>query len=692
MAKKKSKKKQQSAHDILERAEKLFKKKSFQAALREYGKFEKINKNKTSVSKTVAEHISVCREEVAAIRAGELVKKARRLLKKGNSAQALQFFQQAFDLTGDERIAGIIAGLQTTSDENDLLASADKAEEAGDYSAAAGFLSQLHAGNSDTSLLCRRARCLVMAGQWSEAVDAYAEADCLETVDLYNYGFAQALQHKYLECLKLWQQIQSDHSDFTRQKEVVFALLLKEIEDYLDEDPPGREAETRQQIQSLSGYEDSPAAMQLLKRCRLLQLAGLWQQNRIREIGEISDKTDLLNLTVLAVHAKAAFIHVEKEASRLSGATMREFIDFWLSALFNPVSGKLPGSLFDSGLELVKKYGGYHPQVGKQLLSQWEDSFTQLTILDTLRADGKMDHSIPLLTPALALRAGICEELLTLIKANEDAFPDRTRFLDAGADYSRAAAALLMVRNVDTDGAFAFLDMNKNDNGDPFVAHAEKKITLACGLQAMVNREFTRAETLLVESAPMFMGITGQKTQLLAMLDDEEDWDEERLGVCANILSAWKKESPSEEIDHALCRVMTRRAVEMFNKGKRNVRVLVTSLEKAAALNPDDEFTKFQLEDARRNLEVDELNRHISRFKLSAASSLAAKSSYSDVREMYFEFIGEVCEQAGNEYDAQPDANMFLFRKLLKHAVRVDPLHPVVSMLEAKIAQKEMWT
>ncbi len=692
MAKKKSKKKAQSAHDILDRAEKLFKKKSFQAALREYGKFEKVNKNKTPVAKTVAEHISVCREEVAAIRAGELVKKARRLLKKGDPVQALQFFEQAFDLTADERIAESIAGLQTASAEQDLLAAAEKAEAAGDYSAAAGFLSQLYTANSDTLLLCRCARCLIMAGQWSQAADAYAEADCMETVDLYNYGFALALQHKYLECLKLWQQIQSDHSDFARQKDVVFTLLLREKEAYLDEDPLGREAETRQQIQSLSGYEDSPAAMQLLGRCRLLQLAELWQQNRMKEIVEISDKTDPLNLTVLALHAKAAFIYVEKEGSRLSVAAIRKFIDFWLSALFNPVSGKVAGSLFDSGLELVREYAGYHPQVGKQLLSQWEGSFSQLTILDTLRADGKIGQSVPLLTPALALQAGISEELLALIRANEDAFPDRISFLDVGSDYCRAGAALLMVRDGDADKAAAFLDMNNKENGDPFVAHAIKTIMFVCGLQAMVKRDFKKAERLLVEVASLFKGVKKQKTRLLAMLDDEEDWDDERLGVCVNILSAWKKDSPSEEIDHALCRVMTRHAVELFNKGKRTVRVLVSSLEKAASLNPDDEFTKFQLGDARRNLEVDELNRHINRFKLSAASSLAAKSSYSDVREMFFEFIREVCEQAGNEYDAQPDANMLLFRKFLKYATRVDPLHPVVSMLEAKIAQKEMWT
>ncbi len=690
MTKKKSKKKQLSAHDILERAEKLFTKKSYQAALKEYGKFEKVNESKDSLPKEVAEHIGVCRKEIATIRAGELIKKARRLQKKGDSAQALKVFEQALELSGDERIAEIIAGLQTASGEKKLLTSVDKAEAAGDYSAAAEFLAQLYAGNSDITLLCRRARCLAMAGQWVEAVEVYAESECSEIVDLYNYGFALAQQHKYFESLNVWQQIQSEHPDFVEQKESVFALFLRDTESRLDDDPLGREAEIRRQIQSLSGYENSSTAMHLISRCHSLQLAELWQANRMREIGEMSENTDHLNLAVLAVHAKAAFIHAKKEGSHLSDADMRKFIDFWLSALFNPVSGEVSESLFDSGLKLVKEYAGYHSQVGKQLLSQWKESVDLLTILNTHRAGEKNDRSIPLFTPALALQAGICEDILELIRKNEDAFLDRTGFLGAGASYSRAAAALLMVRNVDIEGAVAFLDLHMKDNGDPFVGHATKIIMLACGHQAMVNREFKQAETLLVKVAPLFKGVKTQKLQLITMLDMEEDWDVERLGTCMIILSAWRKNDPSEEVEHALCRVMTRRAVELFNNEKMNVRVLVTSLKKAIALNPNDEFTKFQLGGARRNLELAELRRLLDCFKLSAASSLAAKSQYADVREAFFAFIGGVSEQAGSEFDAQPDESMFLFRKLLKQAVKVDPLHPVVSMLEAKIAQKEM--
>ncbi len=688
MAKKKSNRKQQSPNDILERAETLFKRKSFQAALKEYRKLERII---NPISETVTRHMAICRQELVATRAGKLVKEARRLLKKGDPDQASQYFEQAFDLTGDKHLADAIAELQTAASGRDLIASADQAEAAGDYSAAAEYLGRLYAIHPDNSLLCHRARCLTMAGRWQQAAATYAGADYSETVDIYNHGFTLARQQKHIECLNLWQQIQSEHSDFTEQKEAVLTLLLKETEARLDKDPPGREAEVRQQIQTLTGYEDSPAAMKMLSRCRSLRLASLWQKKRIREIEEMSDEDDLLNLTVLAIHAKAAYIQLKAEGSQLSADTVQKFIDFWLSALFNPISGEVCRSLFDSGLELVKKYAGYHPDIGKQLINQWEESFNLLTILDTLRTAGSIDRPTLLFTPALALQTGISRNIFLLIRENEAAFPDRITLLNAGAVYSPGAAPLLLVQKFDHDRAIESLDELEKDTKDPFVSHSVEMVLFACGLHALQQRDFKKAETSLTTAAPLVNRFGKLKKQLLAMLDIEEDWDDRRLTVCVNILSALQKSCPSGEIDNALCRVMTRHAVELFNKKKMNVRVLVKSLKKAAALSPGDEFTIFQLNDARCKMEMTELDKLFVRFKLSAASNLAAKSRFSDVRELFFEFIDQVCEQTRNQYDDQPDADLIVFKKLLLHAARVDQLHPVVAMLENEIAQKEEW-
>ncbi|MCI5224532.1 MAG: hypothetical protein D3924_18160, partial [Candidatus Electrothrix sp. AR4] len=84
------KKKSKSPTAILERAEILFSKKSYQAALREYAKLDR-----NSIEGIVAEHIKICEQEAVRMQVRELLKKARRLLKKDDIEQALRCFEDA---------------------------------------------------------------------------------------------------------------------------------------------------------------------------------------------------------------------------------------------------------------------------------------------------------------------------------------------------------------------------------------------------------------------------------------------------------------------------------------------------------------------------------------------------------------------------------------------------------------------
>ena len=100
MAKKKSKKKQQSPEAILKRAETLFAKKSYQAALTEYNKLDR-----DSIQEATADHLLVCEQATVAVRAKELLKKARRLLKKKKPNEALAYYEQVYDITREKQWA-----------------------------------------------------------------------------------------------------------------------------------------------------------------------------------------------------------------------------------------------------------------------------------------------------------------------------------------------------------------------------------------------------------------------------------------------------------------------------------------------------------------------------------------------------------------------------------------------------------
>ncbi|MCK5324106.1 MAG: hypothetical protein KAJ45_08155, partial [Desulfobulbaceae bacterium] len=78
------KKKAQSPKTILARAEKMFAKENFQAAKKEY---EKANRD-LQQDKIIAK-IQICKKEIAGRNAKELIKKARKHLKKNKKAEAV---------------------------------------------------------------------------------------------------------------------------------------------------------------------------------------------------------------------------------------------------------------------------------------------------------------------------------------------------------------------------------------------------------------------------------------------------------------------------------------------------------------------------------------------------------------------------------------------------------------------------
>lgn len=698
MAKKKSKKKQPSPAGILERAETLFNKKSYQAALREYGKYVKLEKN--SIPESIADHLKVCEQKTAAIRARELQKKAQRLLKKKKPTQALIFFKQAYAITGDKSLAVKIAELQVESGNSEIAASVQRAEAEGDYLGAAELLRQRLAIHPDNSLLCHQGLCLLMAGQWQQAGTIYAKADCSTPADLYNAGFALARQQKFVDCLIHWQKIPSEHPDFLAQKKTVYALLFRGITTRLAENPLELETEIQQLLKVLPSIKEQPEARDILARCRCLRLARLWQQGRNMEIMALSNETDPLNPVVLEIHAKAAYQLMEAKESRLPVSTVRDFVDYWLSAIFFALAGQISlgkdGTIENNcqvliglGAGLVRKYAEYHPETGEQLLEKWQENYDLLNLFNKLPLAENRKKIIPAYTPALALRAGIAEEFFLLVKDNEDAFADSERFLLAGAAYSPAAASLLMIQNQEYDEAFNSLEQLEKNNDDPFVAHGIGRIKFACGLHYFACGYFEKAEGLLLDIAEFLEQSRDLKIKLLAVLNRDEDWNSDRLTVCANILAIFQKNCPSSEIDKALCAVMTRRAVRLYNNNKMNSKILVGTLQKAANLDPANEFTSINLKDAKYNIEAFELQKAIDRYKLSRASSIAIKSKYPQIRDLFFNFISQVLQSTENDCSLVfMDIRMTL-KDLLKSAVKVDPTHQIIDQLEDKIAALE---
>jgi len=453
------------------------------------------------------------------------------------------------------------------------------------------------------------------------------------------------------------------------------------------------------QSTSSSFSKKAEAPDSLAACCRSLSLVRLWQEGRVREIREASSGSEFLHSVVLELHAKAAYAVLQEEGRQAAPAEVCHFIDCWLSFLFQPTLFRsLPGEkgdaeqhrlhrldLLEAGEKMVRKYAEQQEDCGEQFIRHWEEDFA---LLKTLSGMKKEEEGIPLYTPALAWQTGIAEQIFIHFfnqMRGQDAFADQEGFLAAGALYSTVGPAFLLVRRGQYDAASSELtslkEKGEEKNADLFVSYGLARVKIACGLYSLEQGHYEEAEKMLTDLLPLPPYSSRLEQELLAALNrDDRYMDPDWLAVSVHVLSDMHKYCPAknEEVKRVLCSVLTHQAVLLHREGAIDGKVLLSSMEKAVSLNPDDEFACITCDDARMDAEILALHRTMSAGKLTKASRIAKKSSYQGVVDQFFIFAAQVMEQVEAEDYPDDQSAFFMVRQLLEGALQVDPEHRMV--------------
>ncbi|CAK8720155.1 Tetratricopeptide repeat-containing protein [Candidatus Electrothrix laxa] len=431
---------------------------------------------------------------------------------------------------------------------------------------------------------------------------------------------------------------------------------------------------------------------------RALLLVQFWQAERVRKMREISLGSDFLHPVVLELHAKASYIVLKEEGRRAEPTEVRHFIDCWLSFLFHPdlfrsLSGKRGSAeqqrlecldLLEAGEKMVRKYAEQQGEGGEQFIRHWEEDVALLKILSNLVGEGR---EIPLYTPSLAWQAGIVADIFAHFfrktQGGQEAFVDQEGFLAAGALYSGVGPALLLVRKGQYDAAknelAALRKKSGEKNSDSFFAYGLAQVKIACGLDALEQGHYEEAEEMLIELLPLPLHSSGLEQELLAALDQEDRYlNVDELIVCVHVLTSLHKHSSTKAVKKAFCSVLTHQAVLLHNEGVLDGKGLLTSMEKAVSLNPDDEFARMAFDDAQMDAEILALHQTMSAGKLAEASRIAKKSSYQGVADQFFIFAAQVMEQVETEDYPDDESAFFMIRQLLEGALQVDSKHRMV--------------
>ncbi|MBN1653770.1 MAG: hypothetical protein JXA30_08340 [Deltaproteobacteria bacterium] len=662
----------------LAKAEELFSRGSFQAAKKF---FEKAGYGLERDE--IAEKLRICNKEIAAQRAKELIKKARRCLAKGRPAEALALFIQAHGITGEawleDRISGLRRELQNVGSED----AASTAEAAGDYLAAADLYGRLAREGSNEAAALRRAHCLVMAAQWADAVEVYQGVDPQTHRDLYEFGLAMAMTGRYYECLKHWAKIPSEHADFIQQKRAVCALLASDSLERLETDID--HAAVLDELKDILRAMDHAGLKEAVRCYRNRLIALYWRDERYDLILKLLDEIDEIDPVLLEVAARASFLRVSESASELTASQLDDLTMYWLTALNQPEtwsklstdaeqSSRLQARLIERAEALVKNGADLCSGDGERIYARWKE---ERSVMEQLRelAKGREHEDLPIYTPRFASRFGRSAAMLELIRSNRESIRDTDRYLTLGAYYSGAAPALFLAE----DGCYEqALQLVKGlENQDEFTSYAALKIEFEIGLNLLEMGDknavrHIKSAAVLLTTAPGFEERIAQKA---AGITDRRfiELYEKALGILI-------KEKPSPGLNRALSTLITTRAVMDFNRSRISVTPLSAAIERALELDPDNEAARIALSDAQYNRDFDELNEALEKHKMTRACQIVERSEHEGIYDAFFEFMEDAMNEV-NERVTDKGERIFMLNDLYKWCQCVDCDHPLVDEL-----------
>ncbi len=677
------KKKNQSPEAILARAEEMFRRKNYLLAVREFQKAAGM-----TGGENLAQKIELCNRKLEEARADDLVKRARKFTGTGDIKAALRAFEEAHAITGEEWISQKVEELKQATQSQDLSMAAEEAEIAGDYAKAAELYGEMFGDKQGDDLLGKRARCLVLAGKYEEAVSLFQNGNLADVRSLYDWGFALAKTGRYCECLKVWEKIPSENPEFLRQKEVVRDLLACElVEGYERGDDAGTIYQQGRYL--LDGLEKQEVLMDVVKSCGYAWLRDLFEDEQFERIMEILDSWPFpMDPTLLQVCAKSSFKLAEKSGTGLNDLSM-----YWLSAVYaaQAADGRsalregvwLREELIRRGENLLKRSQGVERGFAEAGLSWWKVERGLLEELCDLADGRKKDLHFFICSPRLASRYGISDAIVALIRTKRKRFKNLERYLNTGAFYSAAGEALYLLEK--GDHAKALQSLPDGDAGDEFSLWGIQRVIFACGIHSMNKGEsplknFPDIAVALLDQVPRF-----EKELIDGAANAEEV---KQLSRYEDVLAAIHAIHPRKELDQALSYVMSRRALKMYNADHGNDKVLAIALQKALVLDPENEHARTVLADARVELERMEMEKALDAHKMGRACKIAMETEHEKVREAFFEFFEDFINEL-DEADLESAEKIVSLNRIYSWCARVDDEHEILDEIEEMIEELE---
>lgn len=673
---------------ILKRAENLFRKGNYDLAKREYEKAKRMleQKNDHGYGEEIVQKLEICRKKAKRFKAEDLIKRGKKYAKRGNIKEAINCFEDAYEINGEEWIQEKINRLKTLSLRRDVTKTAREAEAAGQYLTAADLYDQAFTIQQRDEFLIKKALCLIKAERYEEGVSLFKDLDLPDPETLYNYGFALAKVGRYFECLKVWDRIGSRAEDFLKQKDAVRSLMAADLYERFDQaEDFGRNYEGVRYLQS---FGDLKGLESILEYCKYALIEDLWQEDEYAAITELlGDYPNRMGSAMLALRAKLSYKMARRSEKYLAELTM-----YWLSALYNPTFMKsdtegaerdaVRKKLISMAEDVIKERANAGHKGAEGQLKYWNVEKKVVEDLRRLVGDREeLGHLV--LAPRFAALVGRSDQILQLIRENRSFFQDREHYLMMGSHYSPAGDSLYYIEVGDYENAIS--NLPEEDRNDELTTYGVKRVKLACGLHCLEHEE-SKPERYFREAADLFHISDRYKREIIEKAMDAHELDE--LHRYEVILREISKNNPPNEIIEALSLVVSRRAFHLYNQNMINLKNLEATLEKALELNPENEHARGLLSETKVDWELIGLGKALNRHKMNRACKIAVESQNQEVRYQFFEFFENAIKQI-DQVGLEEKEKISLLHDFYGWCARVDDSHLILYEIEDLIEELE---
>lgn len=677
------KKQVQNFESIFKKAKELFDKGNYALAKKN---FEKAGKSKgCEYQKYINEKIKICGQEINKLKAKEIIKKARRQVKKNNLQEAVAQFEQAYKLSKEDWIQTRINELKEELIENNAGQAAKDAEASGDYLKASELLGQAFDACQNKNLLIKKARCLVKAKQYEDAVSTFNNLDIDGQGATYDYGFALAKNGTYCKCLKIWEKITSQDENFLAQKKNVASMLEADIYDRFDnaQDVENIYKDGKYLLNSVDYHNSTTNFGDLIKHCKYTWIEQLWKQEHYEDIAELlfDDFSDIEPASA-ELYAKICFRMAEKSGEHFY---LMNLAMFWLTAIYDSKTCEKFSSelaqqdairqkLIQMAEDLIQRLTDFEEKISKKALIYWNiEKKTIQTIHAIIKNEKK---ALFICTPLFAERCGKSSQMLQLIKDNKDSFENDEQFLTICSYYSKAVKSLYELECGDYEKAFISLP---EQNDDKFLNYGILKVKFLyethC-LETNLSKKQFETVSALFEIAPWY------KKQLIEKALDAHEVNE--LIYYEKTLAAIYEKNPSKKINEALSLTMTRKAIMLFNQDMMNNKVLAMTLDEALAICPENVLAKDTLDKTIIEIEITQIEKALFKHKMHKACSIVEKSKYEEVKEAFFKFMEYSIDNIDNS-ELNSKEKVFYLQDVYNHCITLDKSHPFLMDIENKI-------